>query len=110
MWALVPPAANPMMAIFADMSGTFLEGVATAQKDWAEFVQRRIREDIAVGRRLANCHSLADMHQIYAEYLQTAFHQYRQQSEMVLKRSESIAQHLADTTEATAREAARARH
>jgi hypothetical protein len=55
--------SNPMMTIVADMNGTFLEGLATAQKEWADFVQRRIREDVAVTRQLMNCRSFADMHQ-----------------------------------------------
>ena len=38
------------LAIFAEMNGTLLESVATAQKDWADFVDRRIKEDVAVSR------------------------------------------------------------
>jgi hypothetical protein len=107
---LTPTFANPMLTILADMNATFLEGLATAQKDWADFVQRRTREDVAVTRQLLKSHSLADMHQIYSQYLQTAFQQYRDQSEKVVQRSESIDQHLAETTEASTKEAARARH
>jgi hypothetical protein len=102
--------SNPMMTIVADMNGTFLEGLATAQKEWADFVQRRVREDVAVTRRLMNCRSFADMHQIYGQYLQTAFHQYREQSEKVVQRSESVAQHHAETAEESVKEAAQARH
>ena len=104
------PFINPMITIFTDLSGTLVEGLATAQRDWADFVQRRIREDVAVTRRLLNCHSLADMHQVYSQYLQTALQHYREQSEKVVRRSESIAQHLAETTEAETKESMRARH
>ena len=107
---LTPAFTNPMLTIFADMSATFLEVFATAQKDWADFVQRRTREDVALTRQLLKSHSLADMHQIYSQYLQTAFQQYRDQSEKVVERSESLAQHLAETTEVSAKEVARARH
>jgi hypothetical protein len=101
---------NPMMTALADMSGSILEGFATAQKDWADFFQRRIREDVAVSRALMNCQSLPDMYQIYSLYLRTAFEQYREHSEQVVQRGASMAQHLAETTEAKAREAARTRH
>jgi hypothetical protein len=104
------PFINPMMTIFADLSGTLVEGFATAQKDWADFVQRRIREDVAVTRHLMNCHSLADMHQVYSQYLQTAFQHYREQSEKAVRRSESVAQHLAETAEGETKESIRARH
>lgn len=109
-FGMTTPFINPMMTIFTDLSGTLAEGLATAQRDWADFVQRRIREDVAVTRQLMNCHSLADMHQVYSHYLQTAFQHYREQSEKVLRRSESVAQHLAETTEADTKESLRARH
>jgi len=96
---------NPMMAILAEMNGSFLESVATAQKDWVDFVHRRIKEDVAVSRQVMRCQSLAEMHQIYSHYLRTAFEQYQKESEKVVQRGESMAQHLAETTEA-----ARARH
>jgi hypothetical protein len=104
---MAPVMFNPMMTIFAELNATVLEGFAAAQKDWAAFVQRRIKEDVAVSRQLMNCQSLADMHQVYAHYLRTAFEQYREQSEQVVQRSASMAQHLAEATE---REAATTRH
>jgi hypothetical protein len=63
-----------------------------------------------VARQLLNCHSLADMHQAYAEYLQTAFQQYREQSDKVMKHSESSAQHVAEATATDAKTVERARH
>lgn len=106
-FGMTTPFTNPMLTIFADLSGTVLEGVATAQKDWADFFQRRIREDVAVSRQLMSCHSLADMHHIYSRYFQTALDQYREQSEKVVRRSEGVAQHLA---EVSVKEGAGARH
>src|SRR5215831_7862677 len=95
------PAAfnNPLLTIFANMSGTVLEALATAQKDWAE---------LAVGRQLMNCHSLAEMHQAYANYLQTALKQYQEQSERLAQRGQAVTQHFAATVEGNAKEAERA--
>jgi hypothetical protein len=107
---MAPAMFNPMMTIFVDLNATILEGFATAQKDWADFLQRRIREDVAVSRQLMNCQSLPDMYQIYSQYLQTAFEQYREQSEHVVHRGASMAQHLAEKTEAKASEFSRVRH
>jgi len=105
---MTPSHTNQMMTIFADMTGRFLEGLVTAQKDWANFIQHRVREDAALARQLANSQSLADMHQIYSQYLQTAFQQYREQTEKVVQRGEALAQHIAKTTETNAKEAVRA--
>ena len=110
MVGMPPIMQNPMMAILAEMNGSFLESVATAQKDWVDFVHRRIKEDVAVSRQLMRCQSLAEMHQIYSHYLRTAFEQYQKESEKVVQRGESMAQHLAETTEAAVKEGARARH
>jgi hypothetical protein len=110
MVGMQPIMQNPMMAILAEMNGSFLESVATAQKDWVDFVHRRIKEDVAVSRQLMRCQSLAEMHQIYSHYLRTAFEQYQKESEKVVQRGESMAQHLAETTEAAVKEGARARH
>jgi hypothetical protein len=105
---MTPSLTNPMMTIFADMTGRFLEGLVTAQKDWANFVQHRVREDAALARQLANSQSLADMHQIYSQYLQTAFQQYREQTEKVVQRGDALAQHIAKTGETSAKKVVRA--
>ena len=117
MVAWPPIMQNPMTTILAEMNGSFLESVATAQKDWMDFVHRRINEDVAVSRQLMRCQSLPEAHQIYAQYLETAFEQYQnafeqyqRQSEKVVQRGESMAQRLAETTEAAAKDVARARH
>jgi Phasin protein len=75
-----------------------------------DFVHRRIKEDVAATRQLMRCQSLSEMHQVYSQYLRTAFDQYQKQSEKVVQRGESMAQHLTETTEAEAKEDARARH
>ena len=110
MVAWPPIMQNPMTTILAEMNGSFLESVATAQKDWMDFVHRRIKEDVAASRQLMRCQSLPEAHQIYAQYLETAFEQYQKQSEKVVQRGESMAQRLAETTEAAAKDVARARH
>jgi uncharacterized protein YgfB (UPF0149 family) len=106
----MPIMQNPMMMITAEMHGSFLESVATAQKDWMDFVHRRIKEDVAASRKLMRCASLAELHHVCADYFETAFDQYQEQSQKVVERGEVMAQHLAETSEAASKEAARARH
>jgi cation transport regulator ChaB len=103
--------ANPMMMIIANMNATILEAFAAAQKDWADFFQRRVKEDVAVSRQLmSHCHSLPDMHRIYSQYLETAFEQYREQSEHAVQRSTRVARHLAETTTEAKASEPRPRH
>jgi len=90
------------------MSGAFMESMATAQKDWSDFVHRRIKEDVAVGRRLMQSHSLADMHQVYSEYLNNALEQYKEQSAKVIERGQAVAEHIEEISESD--KSARSRH
>lgn len=89
-WPMPPVGGNPLVAVVTDINGKLLEGVASVQKDWAEFVHQRVQEDIAASRRLMNCQSLADMQQIYSQYLQTAFQQFRKESERALESGKSM--------------------
>jgi hypothetical protein len=101
-----PEVFSKPMRTVVDMNGTFLEGLARIQREWAEFVQRRTQEDVAVARQLVNCRSFVDMYQIYGRYLQTTFQQYREQSAKVIQSSDTVAQRLAETAEEQAKEAA----
>src|SRR5262245_31030546 len=93
-WSILPAAGNPLWASAASINGKLLEHVASAQKDWAEFVHRRVKEDIAVSQRLMKCQSLADIQEVYSQYLRTAFEQCRDQSEKVVQRGQSMAKDL----------------
>lgn len=101
---------TPMLATLAELNGALLEGFAAAQKEWADFMHRRIQEDVAVTRQLIGCHSLTDMQDVYSQYLKTAVEQYQQQSEKVVQRGQLFAQHMTETFEAKGKEATRARH
>jgi transcription initiation factor TFIIIB Brf1 subunit/transcription initiation factor TFIIB len=91
-------AGNPLLAVVTDINGKWLENAARVQKDWAEFVHQRVKEDVAVSHRLMNCQSLADMQQIYSQYCQTAFEHYREQSERVVQRGKSMTEVVAQST------------
>jgi cation transport regulator ChaB len=101
-WSIPPVAGNPLLTVVTGINGKLLESVATAQKDWSEFVHRRVKEDVAASQQLMSCQSLTDMQQIYSQYLQTAFEQYREQSERVVQRGKSMAEELAQAMESRA--------
>ena len=110
-WSMPQFAGNPLLAIVTDMNGKWLESVAGAQKEWVEFVHRRVKEDIAASQQLINCQSLTDMQQIYSQYFQTAFEQYQEQSKRVVQRGKSMTGELAESMETRAGNVAqRARH
>jgi hypothetical protein len=94
-----PVASNPLFAVVTDLNGKLLERVASAQRDWAEFVHRRVKEDIAASQQLMNCQSLTDMQQVYSQYWRAAFEQYREQSERAVQSGKSMTQELAQSME-----------
>jgi hypothetical protein len=97
---------TPLFAVLTDINGKLLESAASAQKDWAEFVHRRVKEDVAASQRLMSCKSLDDMQQVYSQYMRTAFEQYREQSERAVQRGRWATDGLARTLELGAREPA----
>jgi Phasin protein len=101
-WSIPPVAGNPLLAVMTDINGKLLESVANTQKDWADFVHRRIKEDIAASHQLMSCQSLADMQEIYSQYLRTVFAQCREHSERLIQRGKSITAELAQAVESRA--------
>ena len=95
-WPTVDAVArHPLLSAVTGMNGKLLESVESAQNEWAEFVHRRVKEDIAASCRLLKCRSLTDMQEIYSRYLQTAFEQYRDHYERVVQRGRSMTAELA---------------
>jgi hypothetical protein len=110
-WPVHPVLSTPLLTVLADINGKLMESVASAQRDWADFVHRRVKEDVAVSQQLINCKSLGDMQQIYSQYMRRALEQYREQSERAVQRGKSTTDDLAQKLELGARESARgARH
>lgn len=108
-WGMPPVTSAPLVAILAQMQSTLLESMATAQKEWSDFVHRRVKENVAASRQLMSCGALAEMHPVYSQCLATAFQQYQQQSQKVIQAGRS-AQHLASPSESSAKAVPRARH
>lgn len=101
------PVGNPLFAVVTDINVRLIEGAAKAQKDWAAFVHRRVKEDISASQQLMNCRSLTDMQQIYSQYLRTAFEQYREHSEKAVRSGKSMTEELVQTMELRTTETAR---
>ena len=93
-------AHHPLLNAVTGMNGKLLASVESAQNEWAEFVYRRVKEDIAASYLLLKCRSFTDMQEIYSRYFQTAFEQYRDHSERVAQRGKSFSAELAHTLHA----------
>ncbi len=54
-------------------------------KEWSEFVGARLREDVQLVRTIQDCRSLQDMQQAYAQFWQTAFTQYGDEAQRMMR-------------------------
>jgi len=81
------PALNAM----AQMNGKVYDGLATMNKNWVAFINRRLKEDLAMPQQLAACKSVQDMYGVYAEFFQNACSDYQSELEQMTKIGKSLA-------------------
>ena len=82
---------RPALQAMAQMNGKVYEGIATWNKNWVAFLNRRLKEDLAVPQQLAACKTVQDMCGVYAGFVQNACAQYQSELEQMTKLSKSLA-------------------
>lgn len=86
----------PDLARVSEMNGTMLNEIAkfnaqvstnmqSVGKEWSEFVGMMLREDAQLFRSIHDCRSLQDLQQVYAQFWQTAFTQYGEEAQRMMK-------------------------
>jgi hypothetical protein len=88
---------RPALTAMAQVNGKVYENLSAMNKSWAEFLNRRLKEDLGVASQLATCKSMQDVYGLYSEYLQTAMSDYRAGLEEIGKLGKTLAD---DTIEA----------
>ena len=97
------PALNAM----AQMNGKVYDGLATLNKNWVAFINRRLKEDLAVPQQLASCKTVQDMYGVYAEFFQNACSDYQSELEQITKLGKSLADDTLQAMQTRMEEAAR---
>lgn len=70
---------NPMLSGMQAWNGACGKAAAAVSREWADFLNRRMKEDIALPQRLASCGGLNEAWQMYAEFWQKAMQDYQQE-------------------------------
>jgi Phasin protein len=83
---------RPAFAALAEMHGRLYESIATVNREWASFVDRRLKEDLAVSQQLAECSTLQDVYRVYAQFYQNAYSRYQSGLQEMTKLSGLIAE------------------
>lgn len=102
---------RPALAAMAQMNGKVYENIATLNKTWVEFINRRLKEDLAVPQHLAACKTVQEMYGVYTDFFQTAVADYQSEFEQMSKLGKSLAEETVNALQTRLEETARsARH
>jgi hypothetical protein len=91
---------RPALQAMAHVNGRMYDGIATLNKNWVAFLNRRIKEDLAVPQQLAACKTVHDMCGVYAEFFKNACAQYQSELEQMTKLSKSLADETVQAVQA----------
>ena len=100
---------RPALQAMAQMNGKVYDGIATWNKNWVAFLNRRLKEDLAVPQQLAACKTVQEMCGVYAGFFQNACAQYQSELEQMTKLSKSLADDTMQAMQARMEEAREAR-
>jgi len=81
---------RPTFTAMAEVNTKLYESLAAANREWASFLNQRLKEGLAVSQQLAECRSPQDFYRVYAQFLQNACSHYQAGLEQMTKLSQSI--------------------
>jgi len=82
---------RPALTAMAQVNGKVYENLVAMNKNWAEFLNRRLKKELGVPKQLAACKSLPEMYSVYADYFQTAVADYQTEFEEMSKLGKTLA-------------------
>jgi hypothetical protein len=86
---------RPALTAMAEVNGKVYENIATMNKSWVAFVNRRLKEDFAMPKQLVACKSVQEMCGVYADFVQTAVADYQSEFEQISKLGKTMAEETA---------------
>ena len=63
---------RPALAAMAQVNGKVYENLAAMNKNWAEFLNRRLQKELGMPKQLAECKSLPEVYSVCADFFQAA--------------------------------------
>jgi hypothetical protein len=98
---------RPALEAMAQMNGKVYENIATLNKNWAAFINRRLKEELGMPKQLASCKTVQDMYGVYADFFQTAMSDYQSEFEQISKLGKSLAEETLQAMQTRAQELSR---
>jgi hypothetical protein len=101
---------RPALTAMAQMNGKVYDGLATMNKNWVAFINRRLKEDLAMPQQLAACKTVQDMYGVCAEFFQTACSDYQSEFEQMSKLGKTLADDTMQAIQSRVEETRETRH
>jgi hypothetical protein len=101
---------RPAFTAVAEANTRLYESIAAANSEWASFVNRRLKEDLAMPQQLAECRTMQDLFRVYTQFFQNACSQYQLGLGEMTKLSQSMAETALQTLQSRSGEATRTEH
>jgi hypothetical protein len=101
---------RPAFTAMAEVNTRLYESIAAANKEWASFVNRRLKEDLAVPQQLAECRTPQDLFKVYAQLFQNACSQYQSGLEQMTKLSQAITENAFRALQSGSQATGRTKH
>ncbi|MDX2201973.1 MAG: phasin family protein [Hyphomicrobiaceae bacterium] len=98
---------RPALTAMAEVNGKVYENLSTLNKTWVSFVNRRLKEDLAVPQQLASCKNLQDMMGVYRGFFQNAIADYQAEIEELSKLGKSMTEETVAAVQSRFEETAR---
>jgi hypothetical protein len=98
---------RPALTAMAQMNGKVYDGLATMNKNWVAFINRRLKEDLSVPKQLAGCKTVQEMYGVCAEFFQNACADYQSEFEQMTKLGKSLADDTMQAMQSRIEEAGR---
>ena len=98
---------RPTLEAMAQMNGKVYENIATMNKNWASFVNRRLKEELGMPKQLASCKSVQEIYGVYADFFQTAMSDYQSEFEQISKVGKALAEETMQVMQTRAQEMSR---
>jgi hypothetical protein len=86
---------RPALTAMAQVNGKVYDNLAAINRNWVTFINRRLKEELAMPQNLAGCKTVQDMYGVYSEFFQTAVTDYQSEFEQMTKLGKSLAEETA---------------
>ena len=85
---------RPAFTAMLELNNRVYEGIAALNKELASLANRRLKEDLAVPQKLAECKTVAELCQVYAQFFKNAYSRYQSELDQLTRLNKSIAENI----------------